>query len=89
MSDTTEIETDAPAPRPRIRSGAIVWGLIVCATSIFTLAVISHPGRRAEFVDWAWNLGPGGQALVLILGLGGFILLLALLSLFRRAQGRR
>lgn len=88
MSDTTEVEADAPAPRPRIRPGAIAWGLIVCAISVFVLAVISHPGRRAEFVDWAWGLGPGGQALALLLGLGCLILLLALLSLIRTAQRR-
>lgn len=88
MSDTTDTETDAAAPRPRIRSGAIAWGLIVCALSGFVLTVVSHPGRRAEFADWAWGLGPAGQALALVLGLGCLILLLALLSLIRRAQRR-
>lgn len=88
-SDTTEKVTDASTARPRIRSGAIAWGLIVCVLSAFVLAVISHPGRRAEFVDWAVNLGPGGQGLALLLSLGCLILLLALLSLIRNAQRRR
>lgn len=88
MSDTTEIETNASAPRPRIRSGAIAWGLIVCAISVTVLATISSPEGRSGFLNWTLGLGAGGLTLMLVLGLGCFILLLAGLSLIRRAQRR-
>lgn len=88
MTNTTAIETDARAPRPRVRSGAIAWGFIVCAISVTVLTTIGSEEGRAGFMSWLLELGPGGQALILVLGVGFLILLLAGLSLIRRAQRR-
>lgn len=99
MSDTTaefgpsepEIADAAVAfgsdlAHPRIRSGAIAWGVIVCAISATVLVIVSSPQGRAGFLDWAIGLGAGGATLILVLGFGCFILLVAGLSLIRRAQ---
>lgn len=75
--------------RPRIRFGAIAWGLIVCAIAGTVLTVIGTPDARTAFAAWLGSLTPGGYVLIGVLVLGGLILLWGLLGLIRRLQRRR
>jgi hypothetical protein len=84
MSDAGTI---APAQvRPRIRFGAIAWGMIVCTTALWVLIMILTPGARAEFAGWLLTLTPAGLSIIAVLVTGGLVLLLGLLGLARRAQ---
>lgn len=75
--------------RPRIRSGAIAWGLIVCGIAVTVLLVIGSPRSRAGFAHWLGALTPGGHVLIGVLALGGLILLWGLLGVIHRLQRRR
>ncbi|HWU58761.1 MAG TPA: hypothetical protein VN045_08580 [Microbacteriaceae bacterium] len=81
--------TETAVPRPRIRSGAIVWGLLVSAAAVFLLAIITSPTNAAAFSAWTGSLGWGGAILVGVVALGAFILIMAVLSAIRTAQRRR
>ena len=81
--------TEPRVQRPRIRSGAIVWGLIVSATAVFLLAIVTSPANSAAFSTWTGSLGWGGAILAGVIALGAFILIMALLSVIRGAQRRR
>ncbi len=88
MSSTPESTTpQSPvAARPRIRAGAIAWGLIVIAVAAGTLYTIASDERREAAVRWFSTLTPGGAAIVGVLVLGGFLLLLGILAAIRHAQ---
>lgn len=86
---TTAAATTTPTAEPRVRSGAIAWGLIVSATAILLLAIVCVPANAAAFGDWTASLTPPVVVIIGVLALGAFILLMALLSLIRRAQRRR
>lgn len=97
MTDTTTSESpfapgvpggDEAVIRPRIRSGAIAWGLIVCGIAVAVLLVVSDGASRTAFASWLGALTPGGYLLIAVLALGGLILLWGLLGLIRRAQRR-
>ncbi|GAB3397160.1 hypothetical protein GCM10027568_32580 [Humibacter soli] len=75
-------------PRPRVRSGAIAWGLIVLAFSALMLTLTTVPGNAVAFAHWASSLTPGTITVIVVVAVGAFILLLALLSAIRRAQRR-
>lgn len=77
------------AARPRIRWGAIVWGLIVCVIAATTLQVTRTSESREGFVLWLTRLTPGGIWLIVVLVAGGILLLLGLLAAIRRAQRAR
>jgi hypothetical protein len=93
-SETTQLDKGTPdqeAPavrgaRPRIRSGAIAWGLIVMATAGGVLFALADPARRAAFTAWLTTLTPGGAILVGVIALGTLLLLLGVLAVIRRAQ---
>jgi hypothetical protein len=72
--------------RPRIRFGAIAWGLIVCGIAGWVLSTLLTPGARTEFADWVLALTPAGLVIIAVLVTGGLVLLLGLLGLARRAQ---
>jgi hypothetical protein len=82
-------ETAPVAPKPRIRSGAIVWGVLVSAAAVFLLTIVTSPTNAAAFSAWTGSLGWGGVILVAAIALGAFILIMALLSAIRNAQRRR
>jgi uncharacterized membrane protein YcjF (UPF0283 family) len=91
MNDTTEMIPDAAelVPRPRIRFGAIVWGLVVLVTAVAAYAIGSSGVRRAEFSDWLGNLSGADAALILVITAGVVVLVLSLLALVRKAQRPR
>jgi hypothetical protein len=86
------LSEDAPvqtAPRPRIRWGAVAWGLIVCGIAGATLQVTRTEGSREGFILWLTRLNPSGIWLIVVLVSGGILLLLGLLAAIRRAQRAR
>jgi len=88
-SDQTDATATAPvAPRPRIRVGAIVWGMIVCITAATTLIVVNSRQLRGSFADWLGELTPDSVGILVLVAAGILLLLLGLVSLIRQAQRR-
>lgn len=85
---TTDTELDVRLPRPRIRTGAIVWGLIVTAVGAGSLALLINPELRDAVIAAILGMTAFGVGLALLAGLGLLILVLAIASLIRRAQRR-
>ena len=90
MSTETAVDATAEptAPRPRVRSGAIAWGLIVIGIAVAVLVTVSSPASRRDFAEWLGDATPGSLAIIGVLALGALIVLLAALALIRRAQRR-
>lgn len=87
-TETPDVPVQA-APRPRIRWGAIVWGLIVCGIAAVTLQVTRTAESREGFALWLSKLTPGGVWLIVVLITGSILLLLGILAAIRRAQRAR
>jgi hypothetical protein len=85
---TTDLEIEPRLPRPRIRTGAIVWGLIVTAVGVGALVLLINPWLREALLDSLLALTPLGLGLALLAALGLLILVIALVVLIRRAQQR-
>lgn len=98
MSDTDLFETPetvvAPAPpaeklpRPRIRTGAVIWGLLLTAVGAWVLWIASDPARRADALDAVLTLDPFGWTVIAVVTVGGLVTLLALAAVIRRVQRR-
>jgi len=78
----------APLPRPRIRVGAIVWGLVLVAWGALALRLMTDEGTRAGAIDWLLGLSPLGWIAVGLLAVGALVTLLAITALIRRWQVR-
>jgi hypothetical protein len=76
------------APKPRVRAGAIAWGLVVMAIAVSVLVTVSSADSRELFADWVGRITPAGFAIGAVLAVGAFILLLAVLAIIRRVQRR-
>lgn len=91
---SAEIETTASAdasaeehlPRPRIRTGAVLWGLVLVALGVCVLWVASSPATREAALDAVLGLDPLGWTVVIVVALGATITLLALAAVIRRLQ---
>ncbi len=79
----------AAAAHPRIRIGAVVWGLLVIAGAALALWLQSSPTRASAALDAAQDAGPLGIGVGALVVTGGAIVLIAGTSLVRRAQIRR
>jgi hypothetical protein len=75
-------------PRPRIRFGAIAWGLLVCALAAATFWIATDDSRRNAFGNWITGLTPGTFGLLVMLIIGGLLLLWGGLAAIRRSQER-
>jgi len=82
------VSSEADATRPRVRIGAVVWGLIVTIVAAVTIVTTLDPVSSAEFADWAGNVSGESIGLIALIAIGGLILLLGLVSLLRQAQRR-
>ena len=85
---TADLELDRRLPRPRIRTGAVVWGLIVTAIGAGSLALLLDPALRQATIDAILGLTAFGVGIVLLAALGALILISALVVLIRGAQRR-
>ncbi len=75
-------------PAPRIRAGAIAWGVIVSTLALVTLLLVLDLGRRDAFGYWLRSLDGPDYGILAVLALGGLLLLLGLLGVIRRLQRR-
>jgi hypothetical protein len=73
-------------PRPRIRIGAVLWGLVLLAAGSAVLWFASTPRRRADALDTLLGLDGLGWTVVIVVTLGATITLLALAAVIRRLQ---
>ncbi len=85
---TEDAMPPAALPRPRIRAGAMVWGVLLCAVAGLTLWVATDPARERAFSDWIAGLPDGAAGLILLLILGALLLLWGALAAIRRSQER-
>lgn len=87
--DPTEAAAnDVRLPRPRIRTGAVVWGLLLVALSAATLWTVADAGRRAAAVDAVTALDGFGWTVVGVVAFGGILTLIALAAVIRQLQRR-
>ncbi|AZZ53376.1 MULTISPECIES: hypothetical protein [Rathayibacter] len=86
QSTTATQTSTAPetAQRPRIRAGAVVWGLVQAVVAVLLLLVAADAGLRTAVVDWALSLGPAGAAAIAIAALGTIALLIGLVRVLDR-----
>lgn len=98
MSDTTAAastasDTARPAvagelPRPRIRTGAAIWGVLLVAVSGWVLWVWSNPVRRHEVAEAVFTMTPLGWTITLVIAVGAGLALLSLAAVIRSFQLR-
>jgi uncharacterized integral membrane protein len=74
--------------RPRVRAGAIVWGLLVVAFAAAVIAVSATPDARNAFDAWQASLTPATWVVIGVVALGVIVLLIAGVSAIRSAQRR-
>jgi hypothetical protein len=89
-STVTETTAEAPErlPRPRIRIGAVLWGLVLLAAGTAVLWIATSPARRDAALDAVLGLDALGWTVVFVVALGATISLLALAAVIRRVQRR-
>lgn len=93
-SDTPSTDRRLPAtapgpehlPRPRIRIGALLWGLVLLAVGSTVLWLATSPARRADALDTVLGLDGFGWTVVIVVTVGATITLLALAAVIRRLQ---
>ena len=76
------------AARPRVRIGAVVWGLVVSVFAALMISVVLDPVRSAEIATWLGQVSGATIGLIALISLGALLLLLGLVSLLRHAQRR-
>jgi hypothetical protein len=76
------------APRPRIRTGAVIWGLLLAALGAGTLWLASSPSRRRDALDAVLGLDAFGWTVTVVVAVGGTLTLLALAAVIRALQRR-
>lgn len=90
MSDPTQQQSTATEPphRPRIRTGAVIWGLVLVAVGAATLWVAARPGRRDDVTDAVLALDGFGWTVVTVVAIGATMTLIALAAVIRHVQHR-
>lgn len=85
-STSPELSEMSPAPRPRTRWAAVVWGVFFLATAVTALWIILDDGRRAIAGSWIGGLNPWSATAYLSLAVGVLLLVGGIAGLIRRAQ---
>lgn len=79
----------ARLPRPRIRAGAVLWGLVLVAAGSFVLWIASSPENREAALGTLLHMGLLDWVVALVVTIGAVITLFALAAVIRRLQARR
>jgi len=91
VTDTVESQRDAARVRPRIRTAAIVWGLVVAALAALLGWFVLDPARVTAVGLSLASAEPGTLAIggvALVLAAGVVIVIGSVLSVVHRAQDR-
>ena len=80
--------TSTVPARPRVRVGAIVWGVLVVAFAAAVIGVSASPDARSAFDAWQASLNPVAWTIIGVVALGVAVLLIAGTSAIRGAQRR-
>ena len=80
--------TSTVPARPRVRVGAIVWGVLVVAFGAAVIGVSASPDARSAFDAWQASLNPVAWTVIGVVALGVAVLLIAGTSAIRGAQRR-
>lgn len=89
MSDTAsvlETEGTEQLPRPRIRAGAALWGLVLMAIGGWVLWIASDRSRRAETLEAVLAMTPLAWTVTIVVAVGAAIALISLAAVIRRLQ---
>lgn len=88
----TEPSSAAPAterlPRPRIRTGAVIWGLLLTALGAWVLWIASSTERRTDALEALLGLDAFDWTVIVLVAVGALLTLLALAAVIRRLQTR-
>lgn len=88
MTTDTAASRDEGLPRPRIRTGAVLWGLLLVAVSSTVLWTAADPDRRDAAVAAITGLDGFGWTIVAVVTAGGILTLIALAAVIRAGQRR-
>lgn len=76
--------TTTTARRPRIRHGAVVWGLVEAVAALLLLMIASDPTLRTQVVDRALEMEATGIGAVAVAVFGLIALLVGLVRVLDR-----
>jgi len=88
IPDTTTPVAVAPAGRPRIRIGAVLWGIVLLAAGGAALWIATSPERRADARAAVLGLDAFGWTITAVLVVGGATTLIACAAVVRSVQER-
>lgn len=86
---TTPMQADENLPRPRIRIGAALWGLVLVAAGGGVLWIFTDPARREAASLAVLGLDGFGWSIVALVTVGGILTLVALAAVIRSLQRGR
>lgn len=79
--------TPTTTRRPRIRVGAVLYGLVAIAASAELLAIQANSALRAAVVVFGLTLTPGGVVALIIAAFGTIAMLLGVARVLDRRSG--
>lgn len=90
MSETSDQPPSEPnrSRRPRIRTGAVIWGLLLVATALLALWMATRPRGRDRLVEAVFALDGFGWTVVTVIAIGATVTLIALAAVIRHVQHR-
>lgn len=85
---TAQAPAPEQLPRPRIRTGAVIWGLLLTALGAWVVWIATSPARRGDALEAVLGLDVFGWTVIVLVLVGGLLTFLALAAVIRRAQTR-
>jgi hypothetical protein len=88
--ESTEPTASAsPEATPRVRVGAIAWGLVVCVIAATVLAIVTDTARSVAVANWFGEITIGNIWMIALIFVGALTLLIGTASLIGQAQRSR
>lgn len=79
----------APLPRPRVRVGALLWGLVLTGAAAWVLWIAADRTRREGTREAVLTATPLEWTVAIAIALGSTVALIALAAVLRRLQRAR
>jgi len=89
-TEATGATTSAlPTATPRVRVGAIAWGLVVCIIAATILAIVTDTARSIAVATWLGSISTGNIWMIVLILAGALTLLIGVASFIGQAQRNR